>query len=111
MKCNNCNILLDNIKTCSQCKSVYYCSYECQYDDWRNGHKQKCFDMNKLKNIIKKCDKAGLIRHINGNTLDNRRQNLQRVTALDSLKNKDWTVDACLHLTDEEFDVWFKARS
>jgi hypothetical protein len=30
------------LKKCSQCKSVQYCSKECQVADWRAGHKKEC---------------------------------------------------------------------
>ncbi|KAL1221439.1 Ubiquitin carboxyl-terminal hydrolase 19 [Cardamine amara subsp. amara] len=29
-------------KKCSRCKSVRYCSAECQKSDWNSGHKKKC---------------------------------------------------------------------
>ena len=29
-------------KVCSNCKSVYYCSQECQRVHWKNGHKEQC---------------------------------------------------------------------
>uniref|UniRef100_A0A1J3C7D3 ubiquitinyl hydrolase 1 n=1 Tax=Noccaea caerulescens TaxID=107243 RepID=A0A1J3C7D3_NOCCA len=29
-------------KKCSRCKSVRYCSSECQKSDWSSGHKRKC---------------------------------------------------------------------
>ena len=33
-------------KICSACKSVYYCSVECQRQDWKvNGHKEKCKEL------------------------------------------------------------------
>lgn len=110
MNCTNCNKSLEIIRVCGKCKIVKYCSSECQLNDWRNGHKQRCFDLKRLEHIVKKCDKAGLIRHINGNTLDNRIQNLQRVSALDSIKNPAWTIDAVCHLNDDEMEIWNKAR-
>ena len=37
--CLNCNVNIDNRNfICSQCKSVYYCSKECQMSSW---HKHK----------------------------------------------------------------------
>eukprot|EP00761_Pharyngomonas_kirbyi_P005041 gb/GECH01005046.1/.p1 GENE.gb/GECH01005046.1/~~gb/GECH01005046.1/.p1 ORF type:complete len:840 (+),score=206.76 gb/GECH01005046.1/:1-2520(+) len=30
------------LKRCSACKSVYYCSRNCQIIDWNSGHKEKC---------------------------------------------------------------------
>jgi hypothetical protein len=30
------------LKLCSKCKKVYYCSRECQLDDWKKGHKEQC---------------------------------------------------------------------
>lgn len=63
-----------------------------------------------IQNIINKLDKYGLIRHVNGNTLDNRTINLQRVTAMDALKNKDWIVDAVCILDATEFTIWEENR-
>lgn len=68
------------------------------------------YKVRQLKRIIKKANSAGLIRHVNGNTLDNRIDNLVRVTAFQAFQNKDWTVDAECNLTDSEFDIWSKAR-
>ncbi|KAF9048013.1 hypothetical protein BDZ89DRAFT_1089219 [Hymenopellis radicata] len=31
--------------SCSQCKSVRYCSKECQMEAWKAGHKQRCWKM------------------------------------------------------------------
>jgi len=61
--------------------------------------------------ILKKITEQGLIRHVNGNTCDNRLQNLQRVTALQAFQNKGWTVDAVCILTDTEFEIWCKERA
>lgn len=63
-----------------------------------------------VKRIVIKLETEKLIRHVNGNTLDNRKVNLQYVTVLEALQNKDWTVDAVCHLTDAEFAVWEKLR-
>lgn len=38
-ECAFCN--LDASKKCSRCKKVFYCSKQCQKNDWRN-HKQTC---------------------------------------------------------------------
>lgn len=45
-----------------------------------------------------------------GNTMDNRRANLQRVTVKEAFKNKDWTVDACCILSEQEFAIWDTLR-
>ena len=44
--CHQCNIIEDRIKTgslktCSGCRTVYYCSTDCQKQDW-NNHKNLC---------------------------------------------------------------------
>lgn len=74
------------------------------------GSKRKIRIDPELKRIIKKCNEHKLTRHINGNTMDNRIQNLLRVSAKNALKNKNWTVDACLCLTEDELEIWEKAR-
>jgi len=38
--CNNCG-KMNNIKLCSRCRSVYYCSVECQRCNWKQ-HKKNC---------------------------------------------------------------------
>lgn len=67
-------------------------------------------DIIHIKDIIDKVDRQGLIRHINCNTMDNRRANLQRVTAKEAFENKDWTVDACCILSEQEFAIWDTLR-
>jgi len=32
----------DNRKCCVECRAVYYCSRECQTEDWKAGHKKDC---------------------------------------------------------------------
>ncbi|CAH8367187.1 unnamed protein product [Eruca vesicaria subsp. sativa] len=39
-ECSVCRKL--TTKKCSRCKSVRYCSAECQKSDWNSGHKLKC---------------------------------------------------------------------
>ena len=80
-----------------------------------NRHKKysKKFDreeVSDIRSIIKILDKEELIRHINGNTLDNRIGNLQYVTARQSFENKSWVVDAVCCLTKREFKIWCKER-
>ncbi|KAL3767068.1 hypothetical protein ACHAW5_005628 [Stephanodiscus triporus] len=33
---------VEKLKLCSSCQSTYYCSTECQSNDWVNGHATKC---------------------------------------------------------------------
>ena len=43
--CNHCKRLtakFDQLKKCSRCKSVLYCSKECQIADWSPHHKAIC---------------------------------------------------------------------
>ena len=41
--CRVCGESLRPLKLCSMCKSVHYCSRECQKLDWRDGgHKDEC---------------------------------------------------------------------
>ncbi|OAF65026.1 hypothetical protein A3Q56_07252 [Intoshia linei] len=39
--CNNC-FKRTQLKTCSNCKSVYYCTSKCQIENWNNVHKYIC---------------------------------------------------------------------
>ncbi|GAA0144931.1 histone modifying enzyme [Lithospermum erythrorhizon] len=53
-KCNYC-FASNNIKTCSNCKFLYYCSTICQKVDWKL-HKEECkvlsrMDTNSLKSL------------------------------------------------------------
>ena len=106
-KCDNCEKVADML--CGKCRCLNYCSNECQLEKWKS-HKSECFDRSKLKAIILKLERIGLIRHVNGNTMDNRIANLQRVTVKDAFLNKGWTVDAICHLDDAEFKIWENAR-
>lgn len=38
------------LRACSRCREVYYCSRECQEEDWRNGHKTSCAGVRSKKN-------------------------------------------------------------
>lgn len=40
--CSGCGQLAVELKKCSKCRAVAYCSRECQVVDWRGGHKQQC---------------------------------------------------------------------
>jgi hypothetical protein len=39
--CGSCNVIKEKLLKCSRCKSVYYCSVECQKIDWKK-HKLDC---------------------------------------------------------------------
>jgi putative aminopeptidase FrvX len=67
-------------------------------------------DVREIRHIIKKVAAHGLVRHVNGNTLDNRVSNLQWVTVLQAFQNKEWRIEAECMLTGQEFAVWSKAR-
>lgn len=34
-------------KQCSACKQKFYCSTDCQKQDWSNGHKTECKELQK----------------------------------------------------------------
>lgn len=38
--CFNCG--KETTQVCGECKTMFYCSRECQTQDWLNGHNQKC---------------------------------------------------------------------
>ena len=43
MECKVCKKESKEMKTCSQCKAVHYCSITCQKQDWNlGGHKLGC---------------------------------------------------------------------
>jgi hypothetical protein len=44
--CGNGNCCEEALMTCSKCKSVRYCGKSCQQQDWKKGHKLKCFTVN-----------------------------------------------------------------
>ena len=56
------DILKDNevreLKTCSKCKTVQYCSRDCLQKNWteKDGHKQVCNDISKLMKSIDKIE-------------------------------------------------------
>jgi SAM-dependent MidA family methyltransferase len=39
---NACCLKTNNLKNCSRCKQVHYCSRECQAAHWKSGHKENC---------------------------------------------------------------------
>lgn len=41
-KCGSCGLPKPDMKKCSRCKKVVYCSKECQLKDWKAGHKHVC---------------------------------------------------------------------
>ena len=41
-KCGSCGLPKPDMKKCSRCKTVVYCSKECQIKDWKAGHKHAC---------------------------------------------------------------------
>lgn len=46
-KCDGCRKTLDqlgvqSLNCCQRCKKVYFCSKECQGNQWRAGHKKAC---------------------------------------------------------------------
>jgi hypothetical protein len=43
-ECGNCAVKSSDLKRCSYCLLVYYCSRECQKQAWKaGGHKYLCF--------------------------------------------------------------------
>ncbi|TRM58114.1 hypothetical protein BD626DRAFT_540207 [Schizophyllum amplum] len=41
-KCGKDKLVGTRLQTCSRCKSINYCSANCQRDHWQAGHKQEC---------------------------------------------------------------------
>ncbi|GFH48486.1 hypothetical protein CTEN210_04962 [Chaetoceros tenuissimus] len=40
------------LKTCSRCRTSFYCDKKCQKKDWKMQHKEKCSDIKEIKNSI-----------------------------------------------------------
>lgn len=49
--CVTCQIQGQNLQRCSQCKSVTYCSTDCQKADWKK-HKERCKDFAKDRDVM-----------------------------------------------------------
>ena len=66
--CEMCFVKVDNMYACSKCKSVRYCSVDCQSSDWKQKHKKYCKEkkdeVNKTTNIESKVSK--LVRILTG---------------------------------------------
>lgn len=50
--CSTCFKQNYDVRECSRCKAVAYCSKKCQTNDWQAGHKKEC---KKLAIQNKKC--------------------------------------------------------
>ena len=50
----NCGIVDVDIKQCSGCKKVAYCSKICHKYDWRKSHKESCLKFNLQISILEK---------------------------------------------------------
>lgn len=57
-KCGNCGNEATN--RCSQCKTEWYCSKECQIIRWKNGHKEFCLKMKAMNKELEKMEKNKL---------------------------------------------------
>lgn len=51
--CSMCQGAVPKMKQCSACRSVLYCSPECQKRDW-SDHKKKCQEMRGMRKDLKK---------------------------------------------------------
>ena len=60
--------------------------------------------LTKFQQIRNKLRGKMLVRHLNGDTLDNRVENLGIVTLTEAWQNLHWKVDWILFVTDEERD-------
>jgi TPR repeat protein len=72
-ECRNCKKAPPGLSQCDRCKSVFYCSRECQVMDWRAKHKSECRTV-----IIPKIDdekiKDGKLRNKKALNLNSRRK-------------------------------------
>ena len=64
-----------------------------------------------LSAIRRKCRNAGLVRHINGNRMDNRVTNLQYVVFDDIFNHPSWTIDYACVLTPSETQIVDRLRA
>lgn len=48
-RCRNCDAKSNNLLLCSRCQLIYYCSKECQLEDWKS-HKKDCCTVPNQKN-------------------------------------------------------------
>ncbi|ORC85068.1 MYND zinc finger (ZnF) domain-like protein, partial [Trypanosoma theileri] len=46
--CANCDKYSDSLVRCGSCRSIYYCSAECQRAHWRTAHSTACVSYKKL---------------------------------------------------------------
>ncbi|KIK79966.1 hypothetical protein PAXRUDRAFT_833820 [Paxillus rubicundulus Ve08.2h10] len=53
--CTNCTTILEKVLTCQRCKSVWYCSKQCQKNDW-SRHKPTCTPVERSSGILKLVD-------------------------------------------------------
>ena len=75
----------------------------------KTNHTNPHIRLTPTQSIIEKWKKQEcFIRHINGNKLDNRRENLQIIDQYDFLVNHfddGWTVDWMIYLTKNEMEL------
>ena len=41
-RCAGCGVVAPHLRSCGACRSVAYCSTDCQRKHWRAGHKREC---------------------------------------------------------------------
>lgn len=68
-ECHQCKKVTDNPKRCTACKSVFYCSKECQSASWKNGHNKQCKTLKAERDNKKADDKKEYVARKNRSKL------------------------------------------
>jgi len=53
-KCEFCGTTEGKLKRCGQCRSVFYCSVDCQKKDWKQRHGVRCKELGAKRAFIEK---------------------------------------------------------
>ena len=88
--CGNCKTLSKDLKRCTGCFEIYYCSKDCQKQHWRSGHYITCKGKTQTNGTSQKQD-TGRPRH----KASNQRSNDGQSTSEARTANKQHMCKAC----------------